>query len=110
MMTTVDVTLGRAFRVWWSYTWRCMVLSTLVIVPARIIVITWIVPHARAVVVGHVLDRPRMRELLELLWLVWPIALVGMIIVQTIAMRWMLRRARWADFKLIVSPMDACST
>jgi hypothetical protein len=31
-----------------------------------------------------------------------------MIIVQTIAMRWMLRRARWADFKLIVLPMDAC--
>jgi hypothetical protein len=110
MMTTVDVTLGRAFRVWWSYTWRSMVLSTLVIVPVQIIVITWIVPHARAAVVGHGLDRPRMRELLELLWLVWPIALVGMIIVQTIAMRWMLRRARWADFKLIVSPMDGFST
>jgi hypothetical protein len=51
-----------------------------------------------------------MRELLELLWLVWPIAIVGMIIVQTIAMRWMLRRARGADFKLIVSPMDGSST
>jgi len=76
----------------------------------QIIVITWIVPHARAAVVGHVLDRPRMRELLELLWLVWPIAIVGMIIVQTIAMRWMLRRARGADFKLIVSPMDGSST
>jgi heme/copper-type cytochrome/quinol oxidase subunit 2 len=109
-MTTVDVTLGRAFRVWWSYTWRSMVLSTLVIVPVQILVITWIVPYARATSVGHGLDRPRMRELLELMWFVWPIAIVGMIIVQTIAMRWMLRRARWADFKLIVSPMDGSST
>jgi hypothetical protein len=29
-MTTIDVTLGRAFRIWWSYFWRSMVLSTLV--------------------------------------------------------------------------------
>jgi hypothetical protein len=109
-MTTVDITLGRAFRVWWSYAWRSIVLSPLVIVPVQIPVITWIVPHVRAAVVGHGLDRPRMQEVLELLWVVWPIAIVGMIIVQTIAMRWMLRRARWADFKLIVSAMDGSST
>ena len=109
-MTTVDITLGRAFRVWWSYAWRSIVLSPLVIVPVQILVITWIVPYARAAVVGHGLDRPGMREVLELLWVVWPIAIVGMIIVQSIAMRWMLRRARWADFKLIVSPMDGSST
>jgi hypothetical protein len=104
-MTTVDITLGRAFRVWWSYAWRSMVLSLLVIVPIQILVITWIAPHVRAAVVGHGLDRTRMREVLEVMWVVWPIAIVGAIILQTMAMRWMLRRARWADFKLIASPM-----
>ena len=109
-MATVDVSLGRAFRVWWSYFWRTIVLSTLVIVPLQIFVIIWIVPHARAAFVGQGLDRPRMHELIKLLWFVWPIAIVGTIIVQTIAMRWMLRRARWPDFKLVVSPMDGSST
>ena len=47
-MTTVDITLNRAFRVWWSYSWRGLVLSPLVIVPIQILVITWIVPRARA--------------------------------------------------------------
>jgi hypothetical protein len=41
---TIDVTFGRAFRVWWSYTWRSIVLSTFVMVQVQILVIAWIVP------------------------------------------------------------------
>ena len=108
-MTTIDITLGRAFRVWWSYAWRSIVLSPLVIVPIQLLVIIWIVPHVRAAVVEHGWNRPGIREVLELMWVVWPIAIIGMIIVQTIAMRWMLRRARWADFKLIASSREGSS-
>ncbi|HUL47559.1 MAG TPA: hypothetical protein VLV25_10715 [Steroidobacteraceae bacterium] len=107
MTSTVDITFNRAFRVWWSYAWRGMVLSPVVIVPVQIFVIAWIIPHLRAAGVGETTGRARLRELLELLWFVWPIAVVGAIIIQTIAMRWMLRRARWAEFQLIPWPVGA---
>jgi hypothetical protein len=106
-MTTVDITFGRAFRVWWSYAWRSLVLSLLVVIPLQIFVVTRLAPHIRAAAVGHGLGRPQLREALEFMGVVWPIAIASIIILQTIAMRWMLRRARWADFKLTASSLDA---
>ena len=102
-MTTIDITFNRAFRVWWSYTWRNLVLSPFVIVPLQIVVITWIVPHVRAAGGVHGVGGAPLRGLLEGLWIVWPIVIVAAILIQTIAMRWMLRRARWAEFELVPS-------
>lgn len=104
-MTTIDITFSRAFHVWWSFAWRALVLSPILIVPIQICVFTWIVPHLRAAGLGHVTGRAPIREVLELLWVVCPIAIVGAIVLHTTAMRWMLRRARWADFSLTPSPL-----
>jgi len=110
-MTTVDITLIRAFRVWWSYVWRKLVLSLVVIVPLQIYVITRIVPQVRAAGgLGHGIGGAQLRELLERLWIVWPFALVAAIVIQTIAMRWMLRRARWAEFELVPSARESRPT
>jgi len=103
-MTAIDITFGRAFRVWWSYAWRALALSPLVIVPLQIFVFTWIVPHARAAGLGHLTERAALRELLGIVWVVCPIAIACAIVLHTIAMRWMLRSARWADFRLTPSP------
>jgi hypothetical protein len=107
-MTNIDITFNRAFRVWWSYAWRALVLSPLVIVPVQICVFMWVVPHARAaglgLGLGHITGRAPLRELLGIVWVVCPIAIVGAIVLHTTAMRWMLRRARWAEFRLTPSP------
>jgi hypothetical protein len=101
-MTILDITFARAFRVWWSYAWRAILLSLIVVIPLQLAVFTWIVPHAHAVAAAHGRGRPELRQVLELLGLIWPIAIIAIIALQTAAMRWMLRRARWADFKLVV--------
>lgn len=108
-MTSVDITFGRALRVWWSYAWRALVLSLIVVIPMQIFSFAWFVPHVRAVVAAHGQGRPQLREAFELFWVLWPIAIICMIILQTTAMRWMLRRARWADFKLVASSLEVPS-
>ena len=106
-MTIVDITFGRAFRVWWSYAWRAIVLSLVILIPLQILVFTRIVPHVRAAAAGH--DHAQMRAVLELVAVVWPIAIVCIIVLQTLAMRWMLRRAHWTDFKLVASSLQGRS-
>ncbi len=107
-MTNIDITFGRAFRVWWSYVWRTLVLSLIVIIPMQVFSFVWFVPHVRAAVAGHG-HGLGVRAAFELFGVLWPIAIICIIILQTTAMRWMLRRARWADFKLIASPLEAPS-
>jgi hypothetical protein len=103
-MTIVDITFGRAFRVWWSYAWRAIVLSPVILIPLQILVFTRIVPHVRAAAAGH--DHAQMRAVLELVAVAWPIAIVCIIVLQTLAMRWMLRRAHWTGFKLVASSLQ----
>jgi hypothetical protein len=102
-MTSIDITLNRAFRVWWSYAWRKLLLSLFLIVPLQILVITWIVPQVRAAGGAHALGGAPLHALLERVWLVCPFVIAGAILIETSAMRWMLRRARWAEFELLPS-------
>ena len=103
-MTTVDITFSRAFRIWWSYAWRAIVLSLVIVIPLQIFMFTRIVPHVRAAAGAH--DHAQMRAVLELVAIVWPIAVACIIVLQTIAMRWMLRRAHWTDFMLVASSLQ----
>lgn len=108
-MTSVDITFGRAFRIWWSYAWRALVLSLLVVIPMQIFSFVWFVPHVRALVAAHGQARLQLREVFGIFLILWPIAIICIVILQTTAMRWMLRRARWADFKLTASSPEVRS-
>jgi hypothetical protein len=95
-MQQVDVTFLRAFKVWWSFAWRYTVLWW----PLAIVLGLSVhqVLHARP----HVASTPAefRHNLVRLIWEVWLPFFVVAVIIQTLAIRWALRRARWSDFRL----------
>ena len=47
-MQQVGLTFLRAFKVWWSYSWRAMVLSLIAMVPLQILLFTTVFTHLPA--------------------------------------------------------------
>jgi hypothetical protein len=97
-MKTVDVTLLRALKFWWSFTWRTIVISFPIYVIGMYRVFVWIAPiPTRA--------NPQPNATLSTLHspshlaLLWPIVTIIVITIQVIAVRWALK-SRWSDFRL----------
>jgi hypothetical protein len=91
----IEMTYGRAFKVWWSYVWRALVLSVLVscvTVPLMIV----LMPH---VAHGERLDPDQLHRALARFALLWPLLVIVNVLLQVQAMRWMLK-TRWSDFRL----------
>jgi hypothetical protein len=89
-MPSVELTFGRAFKVWWSYSWRVSVLMIPVTFAAALL--------AAAVVRGP----PRPEHNASSVGAasgVWLIITIGSVLAQAQAMRWMLK-TRWSDFRL----------
>ena len=101
-MEQVEVTLLRALKIWWSWAWRAWVLSMLVVVPIDIVF--------AAFVMGHPFkpgaDPAEAVRALAPMMILWPLVLVAVVALQAQAMRWMLGRARWSDFRLAVLQRD----
>jgi hypothetical protein len=94
-MQQVDVTFLRAFKVWWSFSWRVVVLW----IPFEIVLVFLVrhVLHAGL----HVTPAPtELRHHLQRVWEVLLPFFVAAVIIQTFAIRWALKRARWSDFRL----------
>jgi hypothetical protein len=95
-MQRVDLTFLRAFKVWWSISWRAIVLwwpfAIASVLSARGVLHAGphVTPPAPAEF-GHHMAR---------LWVVWLPFFVAAVIVHAFAIRWALRRARWSDFRL----------
>jgi hypothetical protein len=102
-MEQIQVTLVRALKIWWSWAWRAWVLSLLVMVPVEIIFGTWVVTHASKAAN----DPAAATRLIAPFMILWPILMVAVIALQAQAMRWMLGRARWSDFRVAVLPKDS---
>ena len=47
-MEPVDITWTRAFKVWWSYSWRAMVLTLLAVLPLQIVFFGIVFTHLPA--------------------------------------------------------------
>jgi hypothetical protein len=92
---TVEMTFGRALKVWWSYTWRGMVL-TIPLSLVMVIFMFFVMPHP---VPGQKPDPAQFRAMFRTLPLFWLIIMVGSVLLQAQAMRWMLK-TRWSDFRL----------
>jgi hypothetical protein len=104
-MQPVEVTFQRAFKVWWSYTWRAWVLWVPVfVVIAAAIQLSGVTPHNQGS--PRVMPSPeKLRHDMKLVLEVWPVLIVGLSIVQTFAMRWCLKTP-WSDFRLVAVAPD----
>jgi hypothetical protein len=103
-MDQVEITLQRALKIWWSFTWRSMLLFLAVMVPLEIILFVFLFrnfpPHGQQPGPGRAVKY-------GLLMLVaWPALMAVMIALQAQGMRWMLKSAQWSDFRVTLQPKN----
>lgn len=99
-MDNVEVTWVRALSVWWSFCWRAMVLSFLILVPLEGIAMFFLISHLPRP--GQPMDPQQSMRVASTMMILWPFMMGLIVAIQVVAMRWMLRSARWADFRLAV--------
>jgi hypothetical protein len=101
----LDVTLLRGLKVWWSFAWRSMVLFFVVVFPLEIlgmIIMMRSMPQPGT----KVLDPSQAMLMASVMVVAWPILMALVVVLQAQGMRWMLRKARWSDFRIAVLPPD----
>jgi hypothetical protein len=96
----VDLTWFRAFKIWWSFSWRAFVLLMLVMVPMEIVFAGYMMRH----LLKPGSNPAEVARMAAAMALVWPIIMAVMVALQAQAMRWMLNKARWSDFRVAVLP------
>jgi|HubBroStandDraft_6_1064221.scaffolds.fasta_scaffold1067101_2 threonine/homoserine/homoserine lactone efflux protein len=104
-MEPVEITWGRAFKVWWSFSWRGFVLSLLAMIPLQIILFMTV--FSRMPRPGQKGDPAEFAKMIPLLMLIWLVMMALVFVLQGYAMRWMLRDAKWSDFRIAVLPKDS---
>lgn len=100
-MTSVEVTLSRALKIWWSYTWRAFVLL-IPLMAVLDIAMFFILPIAKP---GHPFAPDRLSTITRFGLLIWLPGMVASLALQAQAMRWMLK-TRWSGFRLQVVTDD----
>lgn len=101
-MESIELTWFRALKVWWSYSWRAMVLTLIVMVPLELVVVAFI----RTSMQPGTTDGQALR-MAGIMAVVWPVLMAAIVAVQVQAMRWMLNKARWSDFRVSLLPRDS---
>jgi len=96
----IQVTYGRALKIWWSYLWRAFVL----LIPVSILVLPlmlWVIPFPKP---GHPTPQMQPNQIAPMLgkmFLIWLLMMALNVLLQVQAMRWMLKTT-WRDFRLKV--------
>lgn len=103
-MEQLDVTWFRGLKIWWSFTWRASVLFFMVVLPLEIAVVIFM-KNSTLQQPGST-GRPDMAKMAMLMMTAWPVLMAAVVVLQAQAMRWMLRKARWADFPLAILPRN----
>ena len=103
-MEEVEVTWLRGLKFWWSFTWRAMVLTMLVVFPLEILAFVFLFPHMPKAVPGQPPDLSAMKYMGLIMLVVWPIMMATVIGMQVQGMRWMLKSAKWSDFRVAILP------
>jgi hypothetical protein len=96
-MSDINITFGRALKIWWSYVWRAVILLIPILVITMIIAVS-LFPFPKS---GDVtLLRPdQIPGFIGKGFVLWLFMMALNIVVQVLAMRWMLK-TRWSDFRL----------
>jgi heme/copper-type cytochrome/quinol oxidase subunit 2 len=103
-MEPVDITYGRAVKVWWSYSWRVMVLTLLAVLPLQILFLGIMFTHLPAP--GHKVDPAEFAKYAPLFIIGWLLVMAVILALQAYGMQWMLRDAKWSDFRIALLPKD----
>jgi len=103
-MEEIDVTWLRGLKLWWSFTWRAMVLMMLVVFPLEILVFAFLFPHIPKPVPGQPPNLSAMKYMALIMLIAWPIMMATVIGMQVQGMRWMLKSAKWSDFRVAILP------
>lgn len=97
-MADIEITYGRALKVWWSYLWRAFVLfmpASLLILPLMF----WIVPFPTLGQPTPQIEPAQLPAMMGKMFLVWLVIMALSVLLQVQAMRWMLK-TRWREFRL----------
>jgi heme/copper-type cytochrome/quinol oxidase subunit 2 len=103
-MEQAKVTWPQGLKIWWSYSWRAFVLLLLVMIPLEAIMFWFIMSHLPKP--GTNATPETAARMAGMMAIVWPVAMAVMIALQVQAMLWMLKSARWSDFRVAVLPRD----
>ena len=103
----MDITFFRALKIFWSFAWRGMVLTLVVVLPLEAITFGVLLPTMPKL--GQKPDAHAVKQMSLVMLIAWPFLMAVVIGVQTQAVRWMIRKARWSDFRLVLMPRDAGS-
>ena len=100
-MSTIEITFMRALKVWWSFIWRGYVL----LLPVGIVMgvaMFWMMPFPTH---PGPMGPDQAKLMIGKGSVFWIVMMVLMVVVQTFAMRWMLK-TRWSDFTLVAAPIE----
>ncbi|HEY2685120.1 MAG TPA: hypothetical protein VGI93_16490 [Steroidobacteraceae bacterium] len=107
-MEEIEFTWFRALKVWWSFAWRAWVLMVIILFPVQMIVLFVIMPGNMPATVTLPAEHSapmvpeNMRHTFLIMSVIWPILMATAVGVQAQAMRWMVKKTRWSDFRLAV--------
>jgi hypothetical protein len=105
-MDQVQLTWTRALKVWWSYTWRAAVLMLLAMIPLQIVMFMTVFRYLPLNGQKPATDPTEILRLMPFMMILWLVFMAAMIAIQAQGMRWMLKDARWSDFRLAMLPPD----
>ena len=98
----MEVTFSRAFKIWWGFMWRAWILTmplTALIAPIMFLVI----PFPKPGEPPKPMDANSIPGFVGKFFLIWILMMAGMVVMQSLAMRWVLK-TKWSDFKVVLVP------
>jgi hypothetical protein len=105
-MDTIDVTYGKATKIWWSYCWRACILMLPVMLLVSVVAFAMLpFPKPGQTAVFAPEDMP---SLAGKMGIVWIFLMALNIFLQVQAMKWMLK-TKWQDFQLHAVPRSGKS-
>jgi hypothetical protein len=104
VMDELNVTWTSGLKIWWSFAWRAWLLMFIAMVPAEIVLFLIVGPSLTKGTPGHPVDMEALRHAMGWFPLFWLGMMAALIALQAQAMRWMLKKARWSDFRLALLP------
>jgi hypothetical protein len=97
-LNAIEITYGRALKIWWSYIWRAIVMMIPVLIIAMIISIS-ILPFPKPGQPAPLLQPDQVPGMIGKTFALWLFMMALNIAVQVQAMRWMLK-TKWSGFRL----------
>lgn len=100
----MEITFLRSIKVWWSFAWRAWILMfpvAMLVMP----IMFFIMPFPKPGEPPKPMDPNSIPGFAGKFFLIWVLMMGGMVVMQSLAMKWLLK-TKWSDFKLVIVPND----